>query len=299
MSHEGDRVEATVESTSPRPRDALALLTVAALLILAVPSRYVVGPLGGAGGPPTLVGVVALGGWLFLHVSRPFPRPVVHQPFRAALLFFLATAFASFIVVASRPGGSSETWSSMFAIVVLTSWVGIALFATDFLLGWSSISVLVSRLSTMAGFYAVIGIVQYFTALPLTNYFSVLPGLTLNQGLDSISTRDGLNRPASTAIHAIEFGVVLTALLPLCLHVLLHGKELPAWRRYFPAVAVVAAIPLCISRSAIICGAVVVLALLPTWPPRARTRGFGALGVGTVAIFVLAPGSSGPSRGSS
>ena len=66
----------------------------------------------------------------------------------------------------------------------------------------------------MAGFYALLGIFQYFTTLPLTNYFSVLPGLTLNQALVSISTRDGLNRPASTAIHAIEFGVVLTALLP-------------------------------------------------------------------------------------
>lgn len=297
MNAQVARDEGLAEAETQTPRDALPILTLGALFILAIPSRYTLGPLGGAGAPATLLGLVALGGWFFLHVSRPFPRTVVRQPFRAALLFFLGAVVASFVVVAARPGGSSETWSSIFAIVVLTSWVGIALYATDFLLGWSSLSMLVARLSTMAGFYALLGIFQYFTTLPLTNYFAFLPGLTLNQALVSISTRDGLNRPASTAIHAIEFGVVLTALLPLCLHVMLHGKELPRWRRLFPALAVVAAIPLCISRSAIICGAVAVFALLPTWSPRARARGFAALGVGTVALFVLAPGVLGTLQG--
>ena len=92
--------------------------------------------------------------------------------------------------------------------------------------------------------------------------------------------------------------MVLTALLPLCLHVLLHGTELPRWRRYFPAAAVVAAIPLCISRSAIICGAVAVVALLPTWPPRARARGFAALGDRQRwRIFLVAPGVLGTLQG--
>ena len=122
MSAQVGRTEPPTETRTRR--DALFILTVAALLILAIPSRYTIGPLGGAGAPSTLVGLGALGGWLFLHVSRPFPRTVVRQPFRAALLLFLGVVVASFVVVASRPGASSETWSSLFAIVVLTSWVG-------------------------------------------------------------------------------------------------------------------------------------------------------------------------------
>lgn len=288
---------APIEGTAARRRDGLWLLSLGGVFILAIPSRYTLGTLGGAGAPATLVGLTALGGWVFLHVSRVHARPAVRQPSRAALLLFFGAVLASFIVAAERPGGSSELWSSVFSITVLASWVGLALFAMDFLLGWNSVSALVARLSTLAGFYASLGIFQYFTSLPLTNYFDLVPGLNLNQALASISTRDGLNRPASTAIHAIEFGVVLTALLPLCLHTLLHGTEMARWRRFFPAAAVIAAIPLCISRSAIICGAVALVALLPTWPRQARIRTFGALAVGVVGIFVLAPGVLGTLRG--
>ena len=195
------RMETPTHATT---RDALGLLTLGAALNLAVPSRYTLGPLGGAGAPATLVGVVALGGWLFLHVSRPFPRPVVRQPFRAALLLFLGAVMASFVVVASRPGGISETWSSLFAIVVLVSWVGTILFATDFLLGWRSISLLISRLTTMAGLYALLGIFQYFTTLPLTNYFSVLPRAHLEPGTGqhrhARRTRTGLHPRPSTPL---------------------------------------------------------------------------------------------------
>lgn len=271
-------------------RDASTILTVVALLALLIPSRFTVGPLGGAGGPATLVGVAALGGWLFMHVSRVFPRVVVPLPFRTAMLAFGGAALASFVVVANRPGADDELRLSALAIIVLASWAGIALMATDFLIGWQSIDTLVARLTTMVGFYALFGIVQYFTGRAGTEWFAAIPGLSLNTQLDSIANRDGLLRPASTAIHAIEFGVVLTSLLPLCLHVLLYGRALPSWRRWFPTIAVIAAIPLCISRSAIVTGAVALAVLLPTWPSRARTWTLGGVAVAAVATFVSAPG---------
>ena len=275
----------------PAPqRDALAIVTVFAVLLMAVPSRLTVGALGGAGAPATLAGLVAFGGWLFLHVSRVRPRAAVVQPVRAALLCLVGAALASFVVAAVRPGGGVELRTSMLSVVVLMSWVGVGLMAADFFEGWATLSTLIDRLTVLAGLYASLGIAQFFTAKPLTDVLTYLPGLSLNQNLVSIMGRDGLVRVSSTAIHSIEFGVTMVALLPLCLHVLLHGAHLPAWRRWFPTAAVVAAIPLSISRSAIVTGAVILLVLLPTWPARQRWWTMGGLLTASVAVFVTAPG---------
>ena len=174
----------------------------------------------------------------------------------------------------------------------MVGWVGVALLASDFLITWRSVETLISRIALAGGCYALLGIVQFFSGLTLVNQLPI-PGLTLNQALISITDRGGLNRPASTAIHAIEFGVVMTALLPLCLHVLLHSVEVGRFRRWFPVIAIVLSIPLCISRSAILCGTVGLLVLIPSWPRHLRRKAMAGLFAAGCLIFVSAPGVSG------
>lgn len=287
----GDRLGAAAVT------DAAALLTLYIVVVLAIPSRLTIGVLGGAGALSTLVGLGALGGWVFLHVARRQPRPEVVQPQRRAVLVFLGAAVLSFVVVARRPGAGEEQWYSQFSILLLCSWVGIMLFASDFLLSWRSIDVLLERVAVATGLYALLGVAQYFSGDSLLGFLSYVPGLSLNQDLVSVTSRDGLNRPGSTAIHAIEFGVALTALLPICLHVLLHAHHLSPARRLFPVLAVAAAIPLCLSRAALVCGAVVLLVLLPTWSARLRRYAVVGLSVMGVVVFVSAPGVLGTLSG--
>ena len=110
---------------------------------------------------------------------------------------------------------------------------------------------------------------QFVTGLEFTNWIQI-PGLSANSQLVSVFDRGGFNRPSGTALHPIEFGTALTVLLPLCLHLAFHPGPLGRIRRWLPLVAIAVAVPLSISRSAIL-GAIVVLAIvMPSWSPRAR-----------------------------
>ena len=81
--------------------------------------------------------------------------------------------------------------------------------------------VLLRRLTYLGGAIASLGLLQFATGQPFTNYIQI-PGLSINNELVSVLNRGGLVRPAGTAIHPIEFGAVLTMILPLALRALLH-----------------------------------------------------------------------------
>ena len=64
---------------------------------------------------------------------------------------------------------------------------------------------------------AAIGIFEYYSGINVTNYIHI-PGLSNNGDYTSLLDRSGFNRPSSTAVDPIEFGVVMAMLLPLALH---------------------------------------------------------------------------------
>jgi O-antigen ligase len=196
----------------------------------------------------------------------------------------------------SRAITPAELNSTEMGLLSLTSWLGVFLVASDGIPEWSRLEALVRRASIGAGFLALLGITQFVTGRPLTDLIEI-PGLTPIAGLDSILSREGFNRPAGTALHPIEFGTVLTVLLPLCLHHAWHSRQAGGLTRWLPTVAVAVAIPLSISRSAIIGTIVVLLVLMPSWPVHARRVAYvmilGLLGV----MFVLVPGMLGTISG--
>jgi O-antigen ligase len=89
---------------------------------------------------------------------------------------------------------------------------------------------------------------------------------------------------------------VITMLLPLALTLAMQTDGRSPLRRWFPVVAMAGAIPITISRSAIVGAIVGVAVLLPTLPRSARRLVIlGGLGLGG-AIFVLMPGMLGVLR---
>ena len=84
---------------TPRRRerlDAVTFLTVYLVALFAIESRLVVGPLGGAGQPAGLLGLVGLGWWMYHHTQRSVSTRWQVQPVRLALVVFLLAVLASF-----------------------------------------------------------------------------------------------------------------------------------------------------------------------------------------------------------
>src|SRR5664280_468630 len=72
----------------PRRRSLQSLLPTLVVVRLALPSQFVIGPLGGAGAPATLFGLLLLVYWLWHRLRRAVPE-------RAAAVNAVAMAFTA------------------------------------------------------------------------------------------------------------------------------------------------------------------------------------------------------------
>src|SRR3954451_7374778 len=91
-------VVASRQTTSiwlPGHGDAVTVLSVYAFALIAIPSRLVIGPLGGAGSPATVVGLGCLLWWTLAQLSRPVATPFGPQPVRTAMVGFGLAVLAS------------------------------------------------------------------------------------------------------------------------------------------------------------------------------------------------------------
>jgi len=271
------------------PADGTTFLTCYLILLFAIPSRLIIGPLGAAGTPAQLVGITATLWWFWHTLAQPLDHEMQPRPIRRAMLILVATILASYIAAMSRPIAMIELSSTEIGLLSMLSWLGVLLVANDGIPDRRRFDVLLRRLVLAGGLVAALGVLQFATGMAFTDLIQI-PGLTSNSVLVSVRDREGFNRPSGTALHPIEFGTTLAVLLPLCLHLAFHPGAAGHLRRWFPVAAISLAIPLSISRSAILGAAVVLMMLLPTWNRSARRWSLAAIASGTVAMFVLVPG---------
>ncbi|MCW2540866.1 MAG: hypothetical protein JWN95_2591 [Frankiales bacterium] len=263
------------------------LLTLLIVLLIGIPSRLIFSPLGSAGTPALVLGMVMLVLWLAALITGYIRYD--HQPLRVVTWLFLGAVMISYVAATTRPIDAVEIRAADRGLISVLGWVGILLFALDGPRSRADLDLLLRRLCWAGGLQGVFGIVQFATGLPLTNYL-VIPGLTVNSDLGSVIGRDGLTRPAGTTIHPIEFGAVLTMILPIALHYALHDRHRKQAARWFPVVAIAAAVPISISRSAILSAAVVLLILLPTWARPLRRRAYAFIVALGLVLYVTVPG---------
>jgi O-antigen ligase len=275
-----------------RTGDAVTLLTLFVLLVFAIPSRLVFAPLGGAGSPAQLLGIGALLWWTGHRLARAQSLPKARQPIRRATLLFVAAALASYVAATIRPIDDVELRAADRGVLILCAWLGVVLIAADGIPSRDRLDTLLRRVAIAGGAVAALGLLQFWTGMAFTNLIQI-PGLSESAELNSVAGRDGFVRPAGTSLHPIEFGVVLTMVLPLAIHFALYDRERPMILRSFPVLAIGLAIPISISRSAIVCTIVVLAFLLPTWPRSLRRRAYAALAALAILIFVGVPGMLG------
>jgi O-Antigen ligase len=235
-------------------------------LLFVIPARLIVPGTGALGAPATLVSLVAFGWWIAATIigDREF---VARNPVRTALFAYLAVVLASWTLGKTRPLTPIEASSSDRALLTTFGLAGIALVVLDGLRTRDEVLRLIDWIIRCSMVMVFVGLVQFFFKRDLTSWLE-LPGLQLNTDERTvISARSIFNRPHGTTLHAIEYGVVSAALIPLA-YWLARLRRTP--RAYLPVVALSFAAMTSISRSAVLAAAVVglVVVLGSSWQQR-------------------------------
>lgn len=283
-----------VSRRKPRPpRDAVTLLSVYAFLLLLVPSHLVFSALGGNGTPAMVVGLVALALWCT--ASRPKDdRSVRARPVRFAILVYITADIASYMLAMLHELDPAEVRSADRALLTLGAAAGIALSAADGIPTLERLETLLSRVVIFASICAGIAALQ-FVGFDLTRHLYI-PGLHATSTLGSDSTRASFNRVAGTARHPIELGATLAMVLPLALHFAFRAEGSARTWRWLCVGLLGLAIPMSLSRTAIVGVLVVVIVLLPTYPPVRQRAALVVGGVWTTVMWLGIPGLVGTLR---
>lgn len=279
-----------------RPLDAVFFLSVFLVLAFGLQAALVISVLGAAGYPAQLVGVAGFVWWLIYQVQKTHATDRGRRPVRMAL-FGLATTFSlSYVVAMTRPIAGEEVSTAQLGMITLVSWLGVALLAADGLPDWERFDTLLGRLVLAAGLLALLGIAQFATGQPLLRGLDI-PGLSQNVPAGGIDTRSGFTRPPGTAIHPIEFGAVLTIMLPLAIT---RARTLSRRGRHltwFWVGCMGLGVVVSISRSALVCALVGLTVLAVAWSPAARVKLAAALFVFVGFVAATIPGLLGGLRG--
>lgn len=285
----------TRRATLDPPReglDAVAYLCVCLVALLAIESRMVIGPLGGAGSPAQLLALFGMGWWMYFHLQRTSAPTWSFQPVRAALIGLSLAFSASYVVAVSRPIDGIEASSASLGMVTVVGWMGLALLAHDGVPNRERLDTLTRGLVIGAAALALLGIAQFVFHDSLIRWIE-LPGLRPNVPLGDLLNRSGYTRPSGTALHPIEFGAILTTILPLAIT---RARHSPHGHRIRGAVCVFLiglGIVVSGSRSAILCALVGMAVLAAVWSARTRLLAGVATFLLLAVVAVTIPGMTG------
>ncbi len=270
-----------------RGMDAVSVLTLYLVLLLAVPAPLVFAPLGGAGSPSAMLAVVCLLWWCVDRLQRP--RALTgFAPVRVAGIGFLVAVLLAYAHAMGTVIPFLEVSPADSALLRALGLVGILLLAHDGVTSRARLETMVSRIVVAGGLVALLGVIQFVTKKPWVDQISI-PGLTQDTEIWGVVSRSGLARPSATATSPIEFGVVLTTTLPLAVTFALYAKT-RRWVYWGATFAIALAVLLALSRTALI-GAVVGLVVVGTgWSNRVRVRALAVAAALLVGVYVMIPG---------
>jgi O-antigen ligase len=271
--------------------DAVTMLTVYLVLLLAIPSGVAISVLGTLGRPSLLWGLVLLVWWAVFRLQLSVPARV-SQPVRFAFVVLLVLVLVSFAVAMLRGQPDDQESPAVTAVIRMLSWAGVLLVAIDGIRTMPDLARMARHIVIGAGFLAALGLAQFLTGQAMVDFFGSIPGLTTAGGLGE---RDGLIRSSGTAIHPLEYATALNAALPLVIAAALtRGFRAPNPARnlgwWLPVLLIVLSSLVAVSRSAIIGLAVAVIAMIPAMPARYRAGIIGAGAAVAAVIFALSPG---------
>jgi len=278
-----------LEAGEPARRTAaVTLLTIYVALLMGIPSRLVVGPLGGAGSVAGLFAILLLFWYLIAWQHPLLPLDTERQPVRVAAILFACATVAAYVSANRVPMAVLEENGADRGLITMAGWMGVVLLAADGIDRAERLATLLRRVVIGATLMAVVGITEFFTGLNFAQYF-VIPGLSVHTQIDGLSSVAGLARATATASQPLEFAAVLAMTLPLAIHQARFAPPALRIRRWLQVGLIAAAMPMTVSRSAILALAVIAIVLLPTWVKRFRQRAYWAVLGALVATWLVMP----------
>jgi hypothetical protein len=255
------------------PVDAVSVATWYLVALFAVPAVFVFGPLGSIGTPAVLIGWLAFAWWT---VSRILPGSGLDrrgQPIRYALFFFVVCVALSFAIANLEPMVGDQSTSAVRALLMVFSLVGITLLIADGIVTFDRLRVLLRRLVDVGAFLAIVGVFEYVTkANFVTTFFEFIPGLSQNSDVAFAGPNEfsSIVRVSGTAVHPIEFGVVLAMIVPIAFVFAFMDREKTGFARWWKVGIIAMGEPMAQSRSGILALVVGAIVLLPALPRTTR-----------------------------
>lgn len=281
----------------PRRWDPTWLVGVYIVVLLAVPSPLQIEPLGAAGGPANIMGLVALSWWA---CARFLPGGMAwgFSPIRWVIVAFMAAMVCGFATAALRPLDAIAGSGADRTLMSLLGFAGIALLAADGIGTLDQLHRTVRRLVDVAACFALAGILQFYMAIDVARYIR-FPGLTSAVPTAeefALQHRSGLPRVVATSSHPIEYGVVLAVALPLAFHLALTAADNERLTRWACVSLIGFAAPLALARSAVLGLTVGMVALWCGWGWQRRKTALGVAIVYLVLARLLVGGLLGAIR---
>lgn len=270
-----------------REIDAVAMLTVYLVLLLAIPSGLTISVLGSLGRPSLMWGLVLMAWWIVSRLqSRTTAEAAVSQPVRFAVVAFLVIVLVSYAAAILRGQPDDQLSPALTAIVRLVSWMGVLLVVIDGIRTMKDLTTMVRRIGVGAGLLAALGLLQFLTGQALVDFFASIPGLSMAGGLGE---RAGVIRSSGTAIHPLEYATALNAALPLVIAGAISGgfrrrRSRRALWWWLPVALISISSLVAVSRSAIIGLIFAIVLMIPAIPRRYLPV---TLGIGFVIAFVV------------
>jgi O-antigen ligase len=268
---------------------SVTLFTAYLVLLLLIPSNLVFAPMGGVGTPAN---IVALGILLWYVVSWIVGRIVpsgAGRPVRISMFIFALAVLASFVAAMTRSITELEILSADRGLILIVAFAALVVVASQTIVSYERLDTLLRRAVVLGSVVAAIGIAEFYTGLNITNYIHI-PGLSPAVNVNTLLSRNGFNRPSSTATQPIEFGVVMAMLLPFALQQAFDPARIGRIRKWAPVLLLFFAIPMSLSRSGIVGLAIALLWIIPTWPPQRRKPAWVVVVLGIASLKVVAPG---------
>ncbi len=273
-----------------KPRfGSVTLLTTFLVLLMLIPSNLVFAPLGGVGTPANIMALCILLWYLVSWIVGRIVPTGAGRPVRISMFIFALAVLASFVAAMTRSITEPEILSADRGLILIVAFAALVVVASQTITSYERLDTLLRRAVILGAVVGGIGVAEFYTGLNLTNYVHI-PGLSPAVDLTTLLTRDGLNRPSSTATQPIEFGVVMAMLLPLALQQAFDPARTGRVRKWLPVLLIFLAIPMSVSRSGIVGLAIALLWVIPTWPVQRRRPAYAVLVLGIASLKVVAPG---------
>jgi O-antigen/teichoic acid export membrane protein/O-antigen ligase len=282
-------------AVKPPRSTALLVVQMFVVMLAVLPARLVIGPLGAFGSPASVVGLAAFGLWASSSMQPELlPRKVV--PLRVAIAVFWLPGLISYAVMHLNVRDTDEVNAADRWLLFMLAWTGVALLAAEGLRNRDEVLRVLRVAVAGTAFSSIVAILQARLGFDYTTHIAKLPGLSVAGTLDSVLQRAGLNRPAGTATHPIEFGCVLAMALGPALVLAQHDRSQSKTRRYFALAVIAMGVPLAVSRSAIVNALIVAAFWFAAASRPQRVRGAVAGAALAVAVFLTSPGLIGTLR---